>query len=423
MKSIFLIILIVLSVEILEAQNTPANSKIDIMLLQGNYEKVIDTCKQIMTYDSLNPAIYYKIGIAYQNLLEDELSLSSFYKAAALDPASKVYNLMLAKGLYNKEKFKLAEPLFSKLCSSDSTKWVYAYYLTSIYMRDGRFDESINIYKRFLNRDPANCVYIDKMGFAYLRKKDFENAIDLYNKSLSINPRNLDAIKNLSYLYASTLRSDTAIQLLTRGMEIDSSDMDLYLRRATLYYSRNYTKRALDDYLKILSSGDTLVLYLKRIGIGYCKNLQPKESINYLLEAYIRDPSDYETCNYLGQSYFKLNDMKNSIYYYDRGISILTPFSIQLRLNYNLLAESQKNGGLYHEAIASYLKAQTFAPDPLRDMTIANLYDDKLKDKEKAIFYYEKFLDNLKNNKMRFTQGYKESIEKRVEYLKRDDIP
>lgn len=419
MKSnILIIIAIAFAINPMVAQNNNVNSAIDLMLMQGEYKKVIDTCKLILTYDSLNSDLNFKTGIAYQNILEEDSAIYSFHNAVRLAPDNKVYTFMLAKGYYGKEKSDQAEPLFRKLCSIDSMNWVYANYLTSIFMQSNRFDEAISIYERFLKSDSANYIYLDKMGFAYLKKANFEYATDLYNKSLAINTKNLTAIKNLSYLYSVAMRSDTALQLLTRGIKIDSTDMDLYVRRAAINYSKNYTKRALDDYLVILSSGDSSKIYLKRIGIGYCNNLQPVKAINFLLKAYKKDSSDYETCSYLGQSYYKLKDMKNSIYYYDRVIKILTPLSFQLGLTYILCAESQKDNEMYQEAIASYLKAQNLKPDPNLYMIIANIYDDKINDKEKAIIYYQQFLDNLKKSRMNFTPEYAETIKKRLEYLK-----
>jgi tetratricopeptide (TPR) repeat protein len=194
--------------------------------------------------------------------------------------------------------------------------------------------------------------------------------------------------------------------------------MDLYISRAQLNYSKKYTKRALDDYLVILSSGDSSKLYLKRIGIGYSYNLQPKEAIYYLLKAYKIDSSDYETCSYLGQCYFKLKDMKNSIYYYNRVIKILTPVNAQLGLTYTLYAESQKSNGMYKDAIASYLKALEINPYPNIYMIIANLYDEKLNDRKNAIYYYQKYLDNLETFKISFSPEYVETIKKRLEFLK-----
>ncbi len=420
MKQIsFILSIIFCLINQLMAQNKPINSRIDLMLLRGDYEKVIDTCKQILTYDSLNPEIHYRMGIAYQNILEEDLSLKSFNKAANLNPENNVYNFVLAKEYYGRGKFKLAEPLLNKLCSLDSMKWVYAYYLTNIYMQSDRFDEAINTYKRFLMKDSTNCIYLDKTAFAFLKKGDFTYSIDLYNKSLSIRNNNLTAIKNLSYLYASTMNSDTAIQLLTNGIKIDSTDMDLYIRRAQLNYSKNYTKRALNDYLVVLASGDSSKLYLKRVGIGYCYNLQPKEAIVYLLMAYKIDSADYETCSFLGQCYYKTKDMKNSIYYYKRVIDILTPINTQLGLSYVLYAESQKSNENYRDAIASYLKAYAINTDPSLNMTIANIYDEKLNNKEKAIYYYQRFLNTQKNSRMKFPPEYIEKIEKRLVFLKK----
>jgi tetratricopeptide (TPR) repeat protein len=289
-------------------------------------------------------------------------------------------------------------------------------------MQSGKFDHAISIYQKFLFRDSTNCVYLDKLGYANLKKGNFDDAITLYNKSLSINQKNLLAIKNLAYLYAITMRSDTALQFLTRGIEIDSTDMDLYLSRANIYYSKKYTKRALDDYLKILASGDTSKQYLKRIGIGYCNNMQPKESIPFLLKAYKLDSLDYEICSYLGQSYSKIKDIPNSIKYYKKEINILLPVNGQLGYTYYLYAESQKAAGLFKEAIASYLRSQQISNNPNNYMIIANLYDDKLKDRSNAINYYQKYLDILSTQMPGFSPEYVESIKKRLEYLKTNPV-
>lgn len=413
---------IALTINSLVAQDIPAGSRIDNLLIQGNYEKVIDTCNLILASDSLNPEIYYKMGIAYQNIMEADSSINSFYHAFSLKPENKVYKFMLAKGYYGKEKYKLAELLFTELCSTDSMNWVYSYYLTSIYMQFNKFDEALEIYKRFLLKDSINHVYLDKTAYANLKKGNFKYAIDLYNKSLSIYQKNLPAIKNLAFLYANTMQPDTAIQLLTKGMEIDPADMDLYVSRAQLYYSKRYTKKALDDYLVLLSSGDSSKLYLKRIGIGYCNNLQPKEAIFYLLKAYKIDSLDYETCSYLGQSFYKIKDMKSSITFYKKVIEILTPVNAQLGYTYSLYAESQKSNGMYKEAIASFLKSQQINNNPNNYMIIANLYDEKLKDRMNAINYYQKYLDNLGTFKVKSAPEYVETIKKRLEYLKNNPI-
>jgi len=419
MKSFQLIIMILLAAG-LNAQTPDPKPGLDKMLMQGEYEKVIDSCKQILLTDSLDAEIYFTLGTALQSTLMDEQALSAFQKAVSLDSANRNYNFILAKSYYSKSKNRLAEPLFSNLYGNDTLNWVYAYYLTSIYMQENRFDESIKIYDRFLKKDSANYAFHDRKGFALLKKGVYDSARIMYEESLQLKPDNTSAIKNLAFLYAEDNRRDTAVYILTEGIKIDPSDMDLYVRRAQLNYSRNYNKRALDDYLVILASGDSTELYLKRAGIGYCNNLQQYHAIKYLLLAYKIDSSDYETCSYLGQSYYKLRDMKRSIYYYEKVLKILAPITNQTRLSQILLAESLKEDGQYREALNTYLKAQQIKPDPNIYMIMANIYDEQFNDKKSALRYYQLYLDNLKSGGGMVSREYLDAIMKRMEYLKEE---
>ncbi len=409
------IFLLVLS---LAAQKVPGNDDIDRMLIKGEYQRVLDTARIILASDTLNHEIYYRMGLAYQNLLMDDEAWFCFYKACRLSSGIREYSFQLAKSYYKAEKYVQAEPLFKKLCSEDSLNWVYAHYLTTIYMIRERYDEAITIYKRFIRHDSANYLYVDKMGFALLKKDENQDAINYFTKSLSLNSRDLVAIKNLAYLFTSEQKPDTAVYLLSAGISIDPADMDLYTRRAQIYYYKNNFPEALHDYNILLSSGDSSETNLKRTGIVYCNSMQPAKAIKYLLAAYRKDSLDYETSSYLGQCYYSLKDMKKSIFYYDKVIKILTPIYRQMGRSRMLLAESQKENGMYRQAIANYLVAQTVEPDPNIWMIMANIYDEKLNNRTRAIYYYQRFVDSYKNSKTPFVPEYIESIEKRIEFLK-----
>jgi tetratricopeptide (TPR) repeat protein len=401
------------------AQEKPDYSKIDMMLVRGEYNKVIDTCSKMLATDSLNAEINFKMGVAYQNLISDDKALACFLKAAAASPDNNDYNFTIAKSYFNKGKIGKAKPILLKLCAADTTNWPYAYYLTSIYMQEDQYDEAIKLYYRFYKKDYFNYTFADKIGFAYLQKGDFDTAIGFYNRSLALNPVNTNAIKNLAYLYAGTISADTAVKLLTRGISIDSTDMDLYARRAAINYTRFDYKEALTDYLKILSSGDSALLNLKRAGIGFAINRQPKEAVEYLSKAYRKDTADAEIIGSLAQNYMVLHELKNSEYYYRCLIKIYSPISDHLGLTWLLLAEVLKSDSQFSEAISAYIKSQQFRSDNNVYMIIANLYDEKLKDTPKAIRYYELYLNKLKNSRDKYDSDYTESVRKRIESLKK----
>ena len=404
MKRIFIAIILLVFAFSLPglAQNNNENSKIDMMLIRGEFKSVIDTCNQILDKDKLNSEVYYKLGLAYQNLLFDDKSFECFQKALSISPDNNIYSFTVAKSYFNRGMSNRAKPILLKLYAADSTNWAYAYFLTSIFMQEGKYDESIKIYKRFLSQDLQNYTFMDKIGFAYLKKGEFKKAIEMYNSSLSINPNNLNAIKNLAYLYTG-VKVETSLKLLDKGILIDSSDMDLYARRAALNFTIFNYKNALNDYLKIISAGDSSVMNLKRAGIGFTATNQPKEAVKYLLKAYESDTTDFETLSYLAQNYYIIKEFKTSAFYYNRKIKLLNSAIPQLGLSYILLGEVLKSDNRFNESVNAYIKSQEYRSDNNVIMMIANLYDEKLKNIPKAIYYYELYLKREKNTKNEFS--------------------
>ncbi len=392
-------------------------SAIDLMLIRGETDRAIDTCMLILKNDSLNPEIYYKLGLAYQNKLPDDKSFACFEKAMKLAPGNSLYTFMVAKAYFNKNKYTQAEPLFLNLSTADSTNWTYAYYLTSIYLQKKEYDKATGIYKKFYKQDSTNYIYLDKLGFVNLRKGNNEKAISYFSKSLAINPDNINAIKNISYLYAMTNRIDTAIQLLSGAILKDSTDMDLYARRAALNFSLSYTKRALDDYLIIMASGDSSLLYIKRAGIGYAYNLEPVLSNKYLLLAHKKDTTDMETMSFLAINYAAVKNFNKSADYYKKIIDILLKENQHLSRTYILLGEALKSGGHYQEAISAYIKSQATRSDPSISLIIANLYDEKLHNNARAIRYYQQGLNDKKIRTL-YDEDYIQKIKDRIEALK-----
>jgi tetratricopeptide (TPR) repeat protein len=399
------------------AQTAQGIKPIDIMLINGDYKKAIDTCRQVLTTDSLNPEIYYKLGLAYQSMLSDDKAFDCFLHASSLSPENENYKFTVAKGYFNKGRFSLAKPILLKLCGSDSLNWPYSSYLASIYMQEGTYDDAIRIYNRFFKLDSTNYVFADKIGYVYLKKEESAPAIRMFERSLSLNKNNINAIKNLAYMYAGTVGADTAIQLLSRGIKIDSSDMDLYARRAAINFTVYNYKDALHDYLKLINSGDSSFLNLKRTGISSAQVQEPKNAVKFLLIAHEKDTSDLEVISNLALNYKILGDTKKSISYYRIFIKKLAPLEAQLGLGNLLLAEELKNDGQYSKAVTAYIKSQEFRSDDNVIMIIANLYDEKLKDTPKAIRYYETYLNRIKNAKD-YDPKYVESIRARLDALK-----
>lgn len=416
MKRLFVVLITAFMLGKIQGQ-APDYSAIDKMIVFGDYGKAVDTCRLILSSDSANAEIWYKMGLASRNLLPDTGSFNCFLKAVNFDPGNDLYKFTIAKGYFDKNKNIRAKPILKELVEKDSLNWSYAFYLTGIYLEEGRYDDAIKIYNRFYVQDTSNYVILDKLGFANLKKGKYPEAIGFYNRSMAVNGKNIDAIRNLSFLYPNVNKMDTAIMLLDKAIAIDPDDIDLYARRATIFWAKHYNKRALNDYLKILSLGDSSVLYLKRAGIGYVNNLQHKEAVKYLLEAAVRDTADFETLNYLANSYYSISNLKQSQLYYNKVLELLKDFPSQIAYTHMMLGEAYKDDGKYREAIDNYMKCQRYDPKISVSMMIANIYDEKLNDQPKAITYYKRFLAEYKNSGVPYPEEYITNIRERLGFL------
>jgi len=401
----------------LSAQTSSIDNQLDALLIQGEYNDVVTRCSEMIKSDSLNPETYYKLGLAYQNMMLTDKSIDAFLHAVKLVPDSKKYNLSLAKYYYSSGKAKLALPIFTNLCAQDSLNWVYSYYLSDIYMQKGLYENALPIYTRFYSLDTTNTLYLDKIAFCNLRMENYEKSIELYEKSLSINSKNIPALKNLSYLYYRKNMIDTAIYQLNRGIGYDSTDFDLFNRRGDIYYSQNLHYKAGADYYRVLSSGDSSKIVLKKLGIGLAYNSQSIEALKYLKAAYKKDSNDFEISSYIGQTFYNLKQYKKSIIYYNKVLKLLSTINKQTDYTYTLIADTYRDSSLYDEAIKYYNKSLSNRYSARVCMTIANLYDEKIKNFDKAISYYNLFLNSLDKNEFALGPEYIANVKKRMDWL------
>ncbi len=393
------------------------NNNLDGLLIQGNYNEVVAKCSDLLKSDSLNPEIYYKLGLAYQNLMQTEKSIKAFSNALSLDPKSTKYNFSLARYYYNIGKLKPALPIFADLLKQDSTNWIFAYFLTDIFMQKGSFNNALPIYKQFYLSDTSNTTYIDKFAFCNLRLMNYDTAIYLYEKSIKINEKSIAVRKNLSFLYQKIGMIDSAIYHLTKGIEIDSSDYDLYNRRGDIYFGQNLHFKAGMDYNKVLSSGDSSKIVLKRMGIGLLYNKQNVDALKYFKAAYKTDSGDFEIPSYLGQVYYNLKQYKKSIRYYNKVLELLSIFLKQADYTHVLIADSYKDSSLFNEAIKHYTISFNNKYTARICMTIAHIYDKEMKNYDKAIYYYQLFLNNPGKNEFSLGPDYIQNVKKRLDYL------
>ena len=153
------------------------------------------------------------------------------------------------------------------------------------------------------------------------------------------------------------------------------------------------------------------------MGIGLLYNRQNIDALSYFKAAYNKDSGDFEIPSYLGQVYYNLKQYKKSIRYYNKVLELLSIFLKQADYTHILIADSYKDSSLFKDAITRYTISFNNKYTARICMTLAHIYDKELKNYDKAIYYYQLFLNNPGKNEFSLGPVYIQNVKKRLDYL------
>ncbi|HXX18951.1 MAG TPA: tetratricopeptide repeat protein [Candidatus Acidoferrum sp.] len=139
-------------------QMTPrqvAEMRAEIMMARKDYQEAVVAYQKVLEQDPNNAEILDQIGIAYQQLHQDELA-ERFYKRALKADKNSPF-------------------LLNNLGTIEHGK--------------GRYGKAIKYYKKAIDASGGNLASVySNMGSAYCAMKQFPRAMEAFSKALSIDP-------------------------------------------------------------------------------------------------------------------------------------------------------------------------------------------------------------------------------------------
>ncbi|MBN2212914.1 MAG: tetratricopeptide repeat protein [Bacteroidales bacterium] len=150
---------------------------------------------------------------------------------------------------------------------------------------------------------------------------------------------------------------------------------------------------AIKSFENCISLNDTSNFTYKYLGYSYFKTEEYQKAKDYLEKAFQKDTSNVELCYLLGLSCNYSVYKELGIQYLSKTIELATPSSEFLSQVYQDFAAANTGFYKYEEALEAYLKAYELNPnDTLLIFKIASHYDNWIKDKDKALIYYQIFM-------------------------------
>ena len=217
----------------------------DIYLIEGEYEKALQTFRKIIEIDENLPGSYYGIAV-YYDLKND------------LDLAKKYYELAISK---------------------DETYDRAYYYLAHILDRMGRKDEAMECLFKCIELDPYDYVSYNDLGSFYEERSEFETALKYIDESLKICPCYFRALYNRGVVLYKMDRPMDALKEYKKALD-ESTEEDIYLNMSAIYISLKDYKSAIEILLEgIEENPDSENLYYN-LGCSYEKIGRRREAVD-----------------------------------------------------------------------------------------------------------------------------------------------
>lgn len=364
--------------------------ELSALVFNKKFREAIDLGSAELSRDSMNPQVYYYLGLAFSNLKQYKNACEVFEKANAIAPGNKSLLLNLADCYYETADIPVAEIILKDLIREDSSDTYVWLQLAQLYQRQAKADEAGLIYQKLWSEDSTNIWYPRQMGYILMRSERYQEAVPFLELVVEADSSDQGSYLRLGQAYI-ILKAIDRIPVLDKAIRQDSLQPQLHRYRGGLWLGFGKFKLAEYDLKIALELGDTTAFTCRHLGISQFQQSKYDEALVSFTKAVELDSLDTESWYNLGFCYKWAEDLPKAIECMNRALKIAIAPSTGsiysgLGLFYNLQRDL-KTAMKYYEKAAEYNPADAY---PYSQLGL--LVEQTSRDMELAKRYYERFI-------------------------------
>ncbi len=296
---------------------------------------------------------YVKEGIAYNKAQMYGLAVEAFQKALESNFSSdELYN-ELGLAYFHQNNFSAAKEAFEKAIDSGESSYKAYNNLAWIYHFNNENDKALEYFNKALKLSPLNVEIINNCGEFYFALKKIDEALDYFLQCASINDFNGEIYFKIARCYIEKNLFNDAIMYLNKALLYDKNNSEYYRELARIYYKKNDMLNAQANFEKLIeleptnewaysNLGNIYFYYYENLDIAYeyykkayalnsaycwaAYNLANMKviykdyssALELYISAYNLAPQNPLFINALASTYYKLNDIEQAIFYYEK---------------------------------------------------------------------------------------------------------
>lgn len=286
----------------------------------GNYDEALRNYSKCIELDPECELINYFIGVTYFEL--ENYPEAGVYFQKELKQRPKSHNTTYLLGI---TYLKLGNSQQASACFNRAIKlkpdYVKAYIgMSSAYRLSGNYKQAEKWTMQPIKAKKGTADVYFELGEIYLGTQNYDLAEENYRKAIAKDPMLSDGYINLSKVLIAKEKNEEAFKLLTRAEKYHPQNIKLMIQKAIAVSNQKKYKEALkiiEEIEKIDQKGQELA-YIKGKCLLYLENAQ--NAINVIKKAIEANPNDLELRKLYGIAMLKLdkfspaeNEFKNII--------------------------------------------------------------------------------------------------------------
>lgn len=372
------------------------------------YGQLINHCRLQINNEPGNGMAHYYLALAQQSLFRFNNAANSFFKAFNLgyEPVSSVF--LAALNFEKAGNTPRAEQLFLQLLNTDSTHIAARANLALLYKNNHEWVKAVDNFAWLANADSTNGYYYSQLAFCCSKAGISVPVIPYYIKAIELNPTDYESAKQLVNQCIDQKYYDYAISYTDTFLVSFKNDIYFLKQQALLSALTGNYLDAVRNFENVVALGDTSQFTCKYYGQSLYNNGNYEQATIWLGRYLNNKPDDAHQRIILGLACNYAYKYTDAINHFDMAYSQIFDKKLISRIDtergntYSRYADyiafrdttPAKKNELYNNALASYQSAINIYPQNYEVLKlIALLYEQKFKNQQLALYYYQKYYD------------------------------
>jgi len=315
----------------------------DLSLECQDYLTAIEFYKRVLTSSQPTRDILLKLAQLVQANMPEEL-----------DEIIEYYNRALEFGVENEKIY---------------------YELGHLYLKKNDKINAISAFKLAWDIEPENPYYNNSLGYAFVKAELYDDAIEYYQKAIKLNP---DAkwtsiiCHALGAVYGEIKGNfEAAEATFQAGLVLDGENYELMLSLGDLYMAKGDLDRAIKTYCDAITLDGQKYMGYAKAGLALWEKDYVEEAIVALHKSINLNPEFESTQNNLGVVYLDgIGNPKEALNYFLNAIEIAPSYALayfNAGRCYQLLGEKTKAAHYYQMSLELNKETQELSEDDIND--------------------------------------------------------